>query len=306
VTSGTSRRQSPEGVKRYFITNLALYKERPRVLDSHELLPYTRRMQATHGTLASATGETLFYRYWRPSSAPPATVVLVHGLSEHSVRYEHVGAFLAELGLAVYAHDHLGHGRSGGKRGWVARFDDFLDDVGRMHALAMRECPGVPVFLLGHSMGGLIAAAYVVTRRPKPQFLILSGPAIVPLLDPNDRTIDPSRLSKDPEVQRAYLEDPLCLRERVTDELFVRLAEGVAMLPGHAGEIDMPCLLIHGDADVLCSHTGAEAWLAGAASRDVTMKIYPGGRHEMFNEMNKDEVLADTWEWIRRHLPARA
>lgn len=253
-------------------------------------------------TLRSTTGEPLFYRAWLPDGAPRASVVLVHGLSEHSERYDHVGRLLAEHGLAVYAHDHLGHGRSGGPRGWVASFENFLDDVGQMHQRVLAAHPGVPLFLLGHSMGGLIAAAYVLEREPKPDFLILSGPAIVPILDPSDRRIDASRLSKDPAVQRAYMEDPLVLRERVTDELFVRLADGVSLLPGRAGEITMPCLLIHGDADELCSADGARAWIEGAASRDVTVRIYPGGRHEMFNETNKDEVLADLWEWMQARL----
>jgi alpha-beta hydrolase superfamily lysophospholipase len=254
--------------------------------------------------LRGTTGEELFYRAWLPDAGSRGAVVLVHGLSEHSERYDHVGRFLAERGLAVYAHDHLGHGRSGGRRGWVASFGNFLDDVGLMHRRVLAAHPGVPLFLLGHSMGGLIAAAYVLEREPKPDFLILSGPAIVPILDPTDRTIDASRLSKDPAVQRAYMEDPLVLRERVTDELFLRLFDGVSLLPGRAGELHMPCLLIHGDADKLCSHEGARAWIEGAGTKDVTVKIYPGGRHEMFNETNKDEVIADMWKWIEARLGA--
>ena len=252
-------------------------------------------------TLRSTAGEPLFYRAWLPH-AVRASVVLVHGLSEHSERYDHVGRFLAERGIAVYAHDHLGHGRSGGPRGWVASFDHFLDDVGQMHRRVLAAHSGVPLFLLGHSMGGLIATAYVLEREPKPDFLILSGPAIAPLLDPGDRKIDASRLSKDSVVQKAYMDDPLVLRERVTDELFLRLAEGLALLPGRAGEVRMPCLLIHGDADMLCSADGARAWLERSGNPDVTVKIYPGGRHEMFNETNKDEVIADMWEWMKARL----
>lgn len=259
-------------------------------------------MLRTTATLPSTTGETLFYRVWRPAGRARGVVVLVHGLSEHSERYEHVGRFLAERGLAVYAHDHLGHGRSGGRRGWVASFDHFLDDVEKLHELATREHPGVPTFLLGHSMGGLIASAYVLERTRKPDYLILSGPAIVPILDPGDRTIDATRLSSDPAVQKAYLEDPLCLRERVTDDLFARLADGVGLLPGRAGEVRMPCLLIHGDADQLCSAEGARMWLESSSSPDLTVKLYPGGRHEMFNETNRDEVLADLWTWLEQRL----
>jgi acylglycerol lipase len=255
---------------------------------------------STTATLKSTTGEQLFYRSWS-APRPRALLVLVHGLSEHSERYEHVGRYLAERGVTVYAHDHIGHGRSGGRRGWIESFEHFLDDTEQVHRLAMRENPGLPVFLLGHSMGGLIAAAYVLERL-KPDFLILSGPAIVPLLNPSDRTIDASRLSKDRDVQKAYMEDPLVLRERVTDELFLRLADGVGLLPGRAAEVSVPTLLIHGGDDALCSAEGARMWLEGASSGDVTVKIYPGGRHEMLNETNKDEVLDDVWAWIRARL----
>jgi lysophospholipase len=249
-------------------------------------------MKTTTATLRSTSGEDLFYRTWKPAGRARGVLVLVHGLSEHSERYDHVGSFLAERGLAVYAHDHIGHGRSGGRRGWVKSFDYFLDDLGAVFALAVREEPGVPTFLLGHSMGGLISTAYVLERKLKPDFLILSGPAIVPLLAPGDRTIDATRLTKDPAAQKAYMEDPLGLRERVTDELFERLAEGVALLPGRAGEVRMPCLLIHGADDLLCSAEGARMWLEGSSSGDVTVKIYPGGRHEMFNETNKGGWIA--------------
>ena len=257
---------------------------------------------ARTGTLASSTGESIFYRVWEPSASPAAVMVLVHGMSEHSGRYDHVGRYLSERGVIVYAHDHLGHGQSGGARGTVGRFEDFLDDLALVHAMARRDHPDLPLFMLGHSMGGLIVAAYLVERRARPDYLILSGPAIVPILEPGDRTIDPSRLSKDPAVWEQYMSDPLVLRERVTDDLFVRLADGLARLPGRAAEIDMPWLLIHGEADRLCSAEGARGWLEGSSSTQRTVRIYPGGRHEMLNETNKDEVLADAWKWMRARL----
>jgi alpha-beta hydrolase superfamily lysophospholipase len=262
----------------------------------------TTTTSAITRALQSATGESLFCRVWSPAGPPRAALVLVHGMSEHSGRYEHVGRFLADRGIVVYAHDHLGHGRSGGRRGWVARFDDLLDDVDRVHATASGEWPALPLFLLGHSMGGLVAAAYVLERPRKPDYLVLSGPAIVPLLAPGERTIDPTRLSKDPDVQRAYMEDPLVLRERVHDELFVRLADGLAYLPGRAREIRMPTLLLHGGDDPLCSAEGARMWLESSPDLDLTVHVYPSGRHEMMNETNKDEVLADLWAWCSSRL----
>ena len=116
------------------------------------------------------------------------------------------------------------------------------DYVAEMSALAqtLAKETGKKPLVFGHSMGGLITVAYLLERPLKPDYVILSGPAIVPLLDPTDRRIDPTRLSKDPEVQRAYMEDPLVLRERVTDELYMRLADGLSFLPGRAAELTLP------------------------------------------------------------------
>ena len=230
--------------------------------------------------------------------------MLVHGLGEHSGRYEHVGEFLAAHGVFVYALDHQGHGQSEGRRGWVSDFRHLLDDLETFHAQVAEAHPTLPLVLLGHSMGGLIVTAYLLEKkRLRPDLVVLSGPALVPLLDPNDRSIDPTRLSKDPKVWEAYLSDPLILRERVDPELFTRLFDGLSLLPGRAKELDMPLLLLHGGDDKLCSAEGARMYVEQSGSSDITVKIYPGGRHEMFNETEKEQVLADLWAWIDARLP---
>ena len=242
--------------------------------------------------------------------------MLAHGMSEHSGRYDHVGRFLAERGIEVHALDHRGHGRSGGETGTVERFELFLDDLSAFLSLVRDEqsepnagteaTGGPPIVLVGHSMGGLIVSAYLLERRPLPDLVVLSGPAIVPILEPGAPRIDATRLSRDPEVQKAYLEDPLVLRERVQDGLFVALAHGLAMLPGRSGEITQPIYLLHGTSDRLCSAEGAEAWVRGSGSTDVTVKLYPEGRHEMMNEVNRAEVLADLWAWLDARIPAQS
>lgn len=264
----------------------------------------TRSVTTTESSFEGVGGVKIFRQAWLPASTPRAVLVLAHGMSEYGGRYEHLGRLLAGRGVAVHALDHRGHGRSGGEVGTVEEFGHFLDDLSSFLSLVRQEEPHGPLVLLGHSMGGLIATACVLERQPQPDLLVLSGPAIVPILEPGGRSIDATRLSRDPEVQRAYLEDPLILRERVRNELFFALAEGLGLLVGRAVEITQPLLLIHGTADRLCSAEGAEAYVRASSSHDVTVRLYPGGRHEMFNEINRDEVIADLWTWLDARIPA--
>ncbi|MBI5503477.1 MAG: alpha/beta hydrolase [Deltaproteobacteria bacterium] len=258
-------------------------------------------MKPIEATFRGAGGTRVFYRVWR-AARPAGAILLVHGMGEHSGRYQHVAEFLVQRGLVVYALDQRGHGLTAGEKGTVGSFGEFLDDLAAFHALAIHEQPGLPLVLFGHSMGGLIAIAYLLERPLPPDGLILSGPAIVPIFDPGDRTIDPSRLSRDPRAWRAYLEDPLVLRERVQEGLYVALAHGLGLLVGRAAEITVPVLLIHGEADVLCSAQGARAYVEASASQDVTVLVYAEGRHEMLNEINRDEVLEDLWAWLQPRL----
>lgn len=260
-------------------------------------------VRTTEGSFEGARGVSIFRRAWLPQGTPRAVLVLTHGMSEHSGRYDPLGRFLAAGGVAVHAHDHRGHGRSGGETGTVEEFSYFLDDLSTFLSIVRAEHPSGPLILLGHSMGGLIATAYVLERQPRPDLLILSGPAIVPLLEPGERRIDATRLSRDPKEQQAYLDDPLVLRERVRDELFYRLAEGIGLLIGRASEITQPLLLIHGTDDRLCSAEGAEAYVRASSSHDVSVRLYPEGRHEMLNEINREEVMDDLWQWLDARIP---
>ncbi|MFN2374937.1 MAG: lysophospholipase [Candidatus Binatia bacterium] len=253
------------------------------------------------GIFRGAEGVDLLHRAWLPEGPARAVVVIAHGMSEHSGRYDHVGRFLAARGLSVHAYDHRGHGQSGGEMGTVEHFGHYLDDLSTFLSMVRT---GAPLVLLGHSMGGLIVAAYLLERQPQPDLVVLSGPAIVPIIGAGGRQIDATRLSRDPAAQRAYLEDPLVLRERVKEELFYKLIEGVALLVGRASEVHQPLLLIHGTDDPLCSAEGAETWVRSSSSKDVTVKLYEGGRHEMFNDINRDEVLEDLWTWLDGRLPA--
>lgn len=257
-------------------------------------------MSYRSGRLEAGDGTGLYWQAWSPEGKARATVLIVHGMSEHSGRYRPLAEMLASRGLSVEAYDHRGHGLSEGRRGWVARFEDLLDDLELFLARARRA--GLPLFVLGHSMGGLIVTAYMLAGRPGPDYLILSGPAIVPLIDGSDRSVDPSRLTKDAEMQKAYMDDPLILRDRVDPELFLRLFEGVVTLPGRAHEIGLPVLLVQGQDDPLCSADGARDYVDGFSTEDKTLRVYAGGRHEMLNETNRVEVMEELCQWVEAHL----
>ena len=260
----------------------------------------------------ASDGTPLHGQHWTPKGEPWARVLIVHGIGEHSGRYERTGRLMAEAGLDVQAFDLRGHGLSGGRRVYVGRWDDFLDDVG-VQLAALRE-PGLPLVLLGHSMGALIALTYACSGRPAPDLLVLSAPplrASVPgwqrVLAPILGTVAPTmvlanpitgdQLARDPAVGVAYFADPL-VQPRSTTRLGFQLFS--AMKRGRSGldRLHVPTLVIHGGADVLVPTTGSEPLgnLPG-----VERRVLPNLRHETLNEPEGPEVVAGIIEWLRAH-----
>ncbi|MEZ5142948.1 MAG: alpha/beta hydrolase [Acidimicrobiales bacterium] len=262
-------------------------------------------------------GEPQLRRRWRADPCR-AALLLVHGMAEHSGRYEHVGRSLSDRGVDVLSFDLRGHGRSGGRRGHVEDFDHFLDDV--QDLLAERRGLGVPVVLMGHSMGGLISAAYAVSDRPQPDLLVLSAPALaadipawqrvaatalsrlVPTLSlPND--FDGELLTRDPEVGAAYRDDPLRVRKATTrlgNEIFKAMEATASAAPS---SLSVPTYVLHGAADQLVPPQASEPL---ATHPQVTRKVYDALRHECLNEPERDEVLVDLHDWLDARLDERA
>ena len=264
-----------------------------------------------------AGGLDLFGRAWLPAQAE-RTVLLVHGWAEHSGRYDHVGAWLAARGCAVHAYDHRGHGRSAGPRGHARRFADYLDDLEIALVRARAETPELPVFLVGHSMGGLVVAAFVVERAPQIAGAVTTGAALAVADVPHRarlawlrllariaprlrmaRPIATDALSRDPEVCRAYAEDPLVLR-RMTLGLGAAFLGAVGRTLPAAGRVQLPMLLLHGADDSLCPVEGSRSFHAALAPPGSDPRIYPGLRHEILNEPERDAVLEDLLGWARR------
>jgi alpha-beta hydrolase superfamily lysophospholipase len=260
-------------------------------------------------------GSRLFRRSWLPRD-PERVVLLVHGLAEHSGRYDHVGAWLAARGCAVHAYDHRGHGQSEGQRGHLPAFSALLDDLEALLEIVRREHPGLPVVLVGHSMGGLVTAALLCERKPDLRAAITSGaPLEVPATFSRTRIrvvrtlrriaprmrihggVDPETLSRDPRVVRAYADDPFVFR-RITASMAAELLDAVVRTAGSALRVRVPMLLLHGEADSLCPPSGSRAFHGQLRGPGHRLRVYPQLRHEIFNEPEQEQVLEDLLAWV--------
>ncbi len=237
--------------------------------------------------------------------------LLSHGYAEHIGRYEHVAQRLLADGAVVYGPDHAGHGESGGERALIEKGENLTADLHLVAGLAREQHPGLPVTLIGHSMGGLIAVRYVQRRGGEGlAALVLSGPAIgaspgfemLLQLEPlPDVPIDVAVLSRDPAVGVAYTADPLVYSgpfKRATLESLLGAIAEVAAGP----RLELPTLWLHGEEDQLIPIEPVRDTIGRIRGERLEEKSYPGARHEIFNELNQDEVLDDVVEFIGRHV----
>jgi len=264
-----------------------------------------------------ASGE-LFWQGWTAPGDSKGAVVLVHGVHEHGGRYAHVGERLANSGYPMYAVDHLGHGRSPGVRGNIDRMASVVAGV---HALARQTAerhPGVPLFLYGHSMGGLIALEYLVADPVELRGAIVSAPAVdLSAASPMQirasamlsrwlpnlgvLALEAAAVSRDPEVVRDYETDPLNYRGKVRARTGAEILNAVLTLPERLKQLKLPLLLIHGSEDRLVPRAATDLVADSAGSDDITVKIYQGFYHESHNEPEKEQVLDDIVGWLDRH-----
>jgi len=275
-------------------------------------------MTFTDSVLRSADGTPLHAMWWRPAGEPKATVVQIHGLGEHSGRHEHVADRLVEAGYAVGAFDLRGHGQSPGGRGHTP-FDRTMEDIAACLAEARARVPGVPAFLFGHSLGGLLALTYALRLKPDLAGVIVSSAGLrSPVLEQQVKMtaakllgsalptvaipsgLDDAGLSRDPQVLEAYRADPL-VHDKASFALGRDGAAGADWALAHAGDFTLPLLMVHGSDDPIAYARGTEEF-ASRVEGDVTVKIYEGLLHEPHNEPEKDEVLGDIVEWLDAHV----
>jgi acylglycerol lipase len=283
---------------------------------------YPAPMPSILSHVRTADGTSMLVRDWASDSRPGwpwASVLLVHGLGEHSGRYEHVGDQMAAAGLDVHAYDHRGNGGSGGRRGHVDRWEQYHDDLAERLVYVRGQSAERPVVLYGHSMGGLVVLGYLLTDRPRPDLVVLSSPAldstlaewkktlaptlsrIVPTLAvPNG--IDGRTLSRDPAVADKVGADPLATKSSTTRFGAEALTEQARVRRDFAG-LTLPTLVLHGLDDGLVPAQASE--ILGSLP-NVERRTYPGLRHELHNEPEGPAIIEEIIAWIRAKTGGRA
>jgi alpha-beta hydrolase superfamily lysophospholipase len=258
-------------------------------------------LDGTQGQLAART--------WQGTDSPARIVVIAHGYGEHIGRYERLADRLLADGAVVYAVDHVGHGRSEGERVHITDFEDVVTDLHALDETARREHPGLPVVLLGHSMGGLIAARYAQRYGDTLAALVLSSPLIgrwegaaqlLALDEIPDVPLDITTLSRDPSVGERYAADPLVWHGPFKRPTLQAIERGLAAVDEGPSLGGLPLMWIHGEADPLVPIDGSRAGVEHLRGPDYVEQTYPEARHELFNELNADAVLAEVDAFVRR------
>jgi lysophospholipase len=273
---------------------------------------------ATEGFFGS--GPCLFYRAWRAADGDPrAAVAVVHGGGEHSGRYLKFAQAMTPRGYAVYAYDLRGHGKSPGIRGHIGRFADYLADTREFLQFVRGQVPGKKVFLLGHSVGGLIAAVYSLENQDLPG-VVLSSPflsmklkvpawksgmaKLLSLLLPKltmHNGLSADDLSRDAGVCELYRRD-LLVHDMASTRFYTELLAAQQSALAGAGRLKIPLLEIYGTADKIADPEGAKAFFSRAGSADKTLKAYDGYFHEVFNEIGREAAFEDLDRWLRHLL----
>jgi alpha-beta hydrolase superfamily lysophospholipase len=262
----------------------------------------------------------LFAQVWEPQVVSPRAVVcLVHGLGEHSSRYAHVADALAKEGFVLFSFDLRGHGRSGGARGHMNSIDDFMQDISLLLEQARTRYPGLPVFLYGHSLGGILVLHYGLKHKPNVKGVIATSPGLHTALEKQPVKIllanvlgalmptstlpsglDPKAISRDNTVVETYMNDPL-----VHDKIslgFGKIMLGVTKWTlENAGKFPVPLLLLHGKGDEIAFYSSSTEFAAPLQDR-ATLVLWDGAYHELHNEPEKAEVFKTMMMWMDARL----
>jgi len=269
-----------------------------------------------------AGGLRLFVRSWRPDEKARGAVAIIPGFNSHSGYYTWVGEQLAAAGLATYAVDLHGRGHSDGERFYVEKFNDYVNDAEALVSHVKEREPGLPVFMLGHSAGGVIACTYVLDNPPELAGLICESfaheiPAPdfalavfkgVSHLAPHAHILHLKNefFSRDPKVVEFMNNDPLIAHETQPTKTLAEMVRADERLKKEFSQITLPVLILHGTADQATKPSGSQRFFDAAGSKDKTLKLYEGHFHDLLNDVGKELVISDIKEWIDAHLPVTA
>ncbi len=281
-------------------------------------------MKHKDGYLKGIRDTRIYYQSWLPEDELKAVLIVVHGLAEHSGRYMNVVNHFVPSGYAVYGCDHIGHGKSAGERVYVERFQDYIDTLEIFSGMIRDWQPGKPIFMIGHSMGGLIGTAYLLEHQHELSGVVLSGPGVkVPdniskavifmgkilsriLPKTGILQLDAKGVSRDPAVVDAYVNDPLVYTGKVTARLGAEMLKKMQEVTDNAARIKLPLTILQGSDDILIDPSGAQLLYDLVSSEDKSIKIYEGFYHEVFNEPEHEKVLSDVQKWIEARLGAQS
>lgn len=268
-------------------------------------------------TFRGRDGAALYGQHWQPTTAPRGLVVIHHGLADHSERYAGFAERLVAAGYAVWALDMRGHGRSGGARQVVDRMDDLLDDLDAFVAMARAAVPGVPVFLYGHSLGGLSVTLDAIERQPDVAGVVLAAPGLAfdapPLQAGAIRLLAPiapdarllavphAAFSRDPAVVAELDRDPLIAQASGPARTARAAIDGAARVWAHPERLVAPLLIVHGTADRVTAPSGSRDLVARAGTADRTLRLYDGVYHDVLHEPGGDRIASDIVAWLDAH-----
>ena len=277
-------------------------------------------MNHLEGTFKGIRNTEFYYQAWLPDGSIKGVILIVHGLGEHSGRYTNYVNYFVPRGYAIYGYDHIGHGRSGGEREVIVRFEDFIEPLTAYYDMVKGWQPGKPIFIFGHSLGGLIASYYLLDHQSLFQGGIISSPLVtVPSyitpftiimgkvlsrLAPKMGLIplDANQISRDPAVVNAYVNDPLVFHKKTPTRMSAEMLRAMTRVTAEVSKITLPLLIIQGEEDHLVEVHGSNLLKDKAQSQDKAIKIYPGLYHEVHNEPEREIVFKDVEAWLDNHL----
>src|SRR5437588_4620838 len=276
-------------------------------------------MKTSEETLEGAGGTKIFFRAWHPDGKARGVVVIVPGFNAHSGYYAWVAEQLTGEALAAYAVDLRGRGKSDGERFYVEKFQDYVDDVSALVNRAKSREAGLPVYLLGHSAGGVVSCLYTLENQSELAGLICESFAFqVPAPDfalavfkglshvaPHAHVLHLKNedFSRDPKAVRTMNEDPLIAHETQPTQTLAEMVRADERLKREFPQITLPVLILHGTADKATNPSGSQHFYDAAGSRDKTLKLYEGHFHDLLNDVDKEQVMADIVSWVDARIP---